>query len=93
MNLQSRYTIPSTVLLQCIDDETLLFNSANGLFFALNEMGTMMWEKMSESHSLQEIFDHMVELFEVDGNVLSADIITFANTLAEQGLLNFETKV
>ena len=93
MNLQSRYTIPSTVLLQCIDEETLLFNSANGLFFALNEMGTIMWEQMAQSHSLQEIFDHMVELFEVDGNVLSADIITFANTLAEQGLLNFETKV
>lgn len=93
MNLESRYTIPSTVLLQCIDDETLLFNSSNGLFFALNEMGAVMWEIMSESHSLQEVFDEMIELFEVDGNVLSNDIIAFANTLTEQGLLNFETKV
>jgi hypothetical protein len=92
MNLDSCYTIPSTVLLQCIDDETLLFNSSNGLFFSLNEMGAIMWEKMSESNSLQEIFDHMVELFEVDSKVLSDDIIAFANRLAEQGLLNFETK-
>ncbi|MDP3465890.1 MAG: PqqD family protein [Sulfuricurvum sp.] len=93
MNLESRYTIPSTVLLQCIDDETLLFNSSNELFFALNEMGAVMWEMMSKSHSLQEIFDEMVELFEVDNSVLSNDIIAFANTLAEQGLLSFETKV
>lgn len=93
MNLESRYTIPSTVLLQCIDDETLLFNSSNELFFALNEMGAVMWETMSKSHSLQEIFDEMVELFEVDNNVLSNDIIAFANTLAEQGLLSFETKI
>lgn len=92
MNLESRYTIPSTVLLQCIDDETLLFNSANGLFFTLNEMGTMMWEKMSESSSLQNIFDYMVELYEVDSAVLTNDILSFATILAEQGLVNFEIK-
>ncbi|MFA6189063.1 MAG: PqqD family protein [Sulfuricurvum sp.] len=92
MNLESRYTIPPTVLLQCIDEETLLFNSSNGLFFSLNEMGAILWEKMSESNNLQEIFDHMVELYEVDSKLLAEDITAFAATLAEQGLLNFETQ-
>lgn len=92
MNLQTQYIIPTTVLLQCVDDETMLFNSATGLFFSLNEVGAIMWEKMSESDVLQDVFDYMTELYEVNANVLTNDIIVFANSLAEQGLVNFETK-
>ena len=92
MTLDSRYTIPSTVLLQRVDDEVLLFNSANGLFFTLNEMGTVFWQSMSESNTLQDIFNSIAQEYEVEADLLAQDIITFSQTLAEQGLLNFETQ-
>lgn len=90
MTLESRYTIPSTVLLQSVDDEVLLFNSANGLFFALNEMGAVFWESMSESTTLQDIFNQIAQEYEVEADLLAQDIIAFSQTLAEQGLLKFE---
>lgn len=90
MDLDTRYTIPQTVMLQVVDDETLLFNSANGLFFALNEMGAVLWQRMSESDTLQALYDRMIEEYEVDEEQLARDIIAFTQTLAEQGLLNFE---
>ncbi|MDO9208054.1 MAG: PqqD family protein [Sulfuricurvum sp.] len=92
MTLDSRYTIPSTVLLQRVDDEVLLFNSANGLFFTLNEMGAVFWQSMSESNTLQDIFNSIAQEYEVEADLLAQDIITFSQTLAEQGLLNFETQ-
>jgi len=92
MTLDSRYTIPSTVLLQSVDDEVLLFNSANGLFFSLNEIGAVFWQSMSESSSLREIFNQIVQEYEVQEDLLAQDIITFSQTLAEQGLLSFETE-
>lgn len=92
MTLEARYTIPATVMLQRVDDEVLLFNSANGLFFALNEMGAIFWHSMSESSSLQEIFNRITEEYEVEEDLLAQDILTFSQTLVQQGLLNFETE-
>lgn len=90
MNLTNPYTIPSTVLLQCVDEETLLFNSANGLFFALNETGAMLWEEMTHATTLHAVIEQMVEVYDVERKQLEADLIAFSQTLVTQGLLSFE---
>lgn len=87
MTLDTKYTIPSTVMLQLVDDETLLFNSATELFFTLNEVGTVMWEIMSETTTLRAVYDELTEAYDVPGEQLEADIVTFATALSEQGLL------
>jgi hypothetical protein len=87
MTLEAHYTIPSTVLLQSVDDEVLLFNSANGLFFTLNEVGTVMWEIMSENSALRAVYDELIEAYDVPVDQLEADIVTFATALTQQGLL------
>lgn len=90
MNLTRSYTIPSTVLLQCVDEESLLFNSANGLFFALNETGALLWEEIIHATTLHSVIDQMVEMYDVEREQLTHDVIVFAQTLADQGLLSFE---
>lgn len=87
MTLDTNYTIPSTVMLQVVDDETLLFDSATELFFTLNEMGTVMWEIMNESSTLRAVYDELAEVLDVPGDQLESDIITFATALSKQGLL------
>ncbi len=90
MNLTNPYTIPSTVLLQCVDEETLLFNSANGLFFALNETGTLLWEEMSHATTLQSVIEQMLGMYDVEREQLALDVAVFSQTLEDQGLLSFE---
>jgi hypothetical protein len=87
MTLDTKYTIPSTVMLQIVDDETLLFDSATELFFTLNDVGTFMWEIMSENSTLRAVYDELMEAYDVPSDQLEADILTFASTLLEQGLL------
>lgn len=87
MTLETNYTIPSSVMLQIVDDETLLFNSATELFFTLNEVGTVMWEVMSENSALRAVYDKLIEVYDVPSDQLEADIIVFATALKEQGLL------
>ena len=87
MTLETKYTIPSTVMLQIVDDETLLFNSATELFFTLNEVGTVMWEIMSENSALRAVYNELIEMYEVTPEQLQADIETFVSLLAEQGLI------
>lgn len=87
MTLETNYTIPSTVMLQIVDDETLLFNSATELFFTLNEVGSVMWEVMSENSTLRAVYDELIEVYDVPSEQLEADIIVFATVLKEQELL------
>lgn len=87
MTLDTSYTIPSTVMLQTVDDETLLFDSATELFFTLNDIGTVMWEIMSENSTLRAVYDELIEAYDVPAEQLEEDIVTFFTALVEQGLL------
>lgn len=90
--MQSRsYMIPHTVILQNVDDETLLFDSATELFFALNEVGAILWKSMQKHDDLQAVFAEMAEAFDVESERLGDDLNAFADTLAAQGLIVFDT--
>lgn len=86
MTLDARYTIPSSIMLQVVDDETLLFNSENGQFFTLNEVGTVMWEEITAHTTLQSVLSEMLEIFDVASEQLSNDLFAFAESLSQQGL-------
>jgi hypothetical protein len=83
------YTIPHTVMVQSVDDETLLFDSATELFFALNETGAMMWDSIAAYSDLADVHAELMEAFEVDPTQLESDLSIFVGLLAEQGLVAF----
>jgi hypothetical protein len=47
-----------------------------------------MWEIMSENSTLRAVYDELMEAYDVPGDQLEVDILTFASTLLEQGLLS-----
>lgn len=81
------YMIPHTVMMQSVDDETLLFDSATELFFSLNETGAMMWEVMNDHNDLANVHAELVEAFDVDPTIIENDLNVFAVLLAKQGLV------
>jgi len=89
MNFNASYTIPDSVMLQNIDDETLLLDTNTQEFFSLNEIGSAMWESMSEYNNLEEVYKEFQEAFDIDANQLKSDITTFASALKEKGLITF----
>ena len=86
MTPSPNYTIPSTVILQKVDDETLLFNSATGLFFSLNESGAIMWEVISKNSSIIEVYKELREIIDIPEQELQKDILAFTKALFDQGL-------
>jgi hypothetical protein len=80
------YSIPSTVMLQKIDDETLLFDSETEKFFTLNEVGTVMWEVISKNSSIIGVYEELKEIFDIEEEQLEYDFSIFTKALYEQGL-------
>lgn len=77
-------------MVQSVDDETLLFDSATGMFFGLNEMGRVMWECMREQTSFVAVVDILAEEYDVDRGQLSRDVLDFAVALEAQKLIDIE---
>ena len=81
------YTISSSLMLQTIDDETLLMDSKTQLFYELNESGTVLFEVIQKHHTFNDVVDEMLERYDVSKEQIELDLNTFVTYLIEQGIL------
>lgn len=87
MRLSDTITIADTVFAQEIDDEMVILDTISEEYFGLDEMAAVIWQHLSQSGSLQNVYDAMVEVYEVDAAALEKDICRFVQELADAGLV------
>jgi hypothetical protein len=75
--------VTSTVL----DDEAVLLNLANGVYYSLNPVGTAIWEQLTGSQTLAEILGIVHRQFEVTEEIARQDLVALVSTLREEGLI------
>lgn len=85
--------IPSTVMLQHVDDESLLFDSESGLFFSLNDTGAMFWEVICEHDTMGSVLEDLLETYNVEKSQLERDLTVFVKTLYDQNLILFDESI
>ena len=85
--IESTIQIPQDVLFHDLSGEAVLLNLATGKYFGLDEVGSRMWELLSQHGSIQPAFLTLLEEFEVDEEQLRTDLITLVDELASHGLL------
>ncbi|MBN2816183.1 MAG: PqqD family peptide modification chaperone [Campylobacterales bacterium] len=87
MRLEQCYIVSPDVLLQEIDDEILLFNSATGLFFTINQIGKTIWKLFNDYSCLNEILIELVNIFDASLEQLEIDLLNFTKELLDQKLI------
>jgi len=87
MNLNKKVTFTDTVFAQEVDGEMVLLDMNSENYFGLDEVGTAIWQAMQEKESLKEVFEVLVEQYEVEEDVLKNDLVTFVEKLEESGLV------
>ncbi|HTA46539.1 MAG TPA: PqqD family protein [Bryobacteraceae bacterium] len=85
--LPSAVMIGDSVLYQELEDEVVLLNMANQQYYGLNDVGAQMWKTLMEIPSVTAALDRLTELYEVDPDVLDADLHRLVRELLEAGLL------
>ncbi len=87
ITLEQKYTISPSVLLQVVDDEVLLFDSSNGQFFTINDIGAGIWEVMQDYSTLDNVLQELKSYFDIPREKLSSDVLAFADSLVKQGII------
>jgi hypothetical protein len=75
------------VLVERIEDETVLLDLDSGLYFALNEVGARVWELCDGERNVDDIVEIITGEFDAPEATVRADIVELLAHLAREGLL------
>lgn len=71
-----------------LDGDTVMMDIESGKYFALNPVGTHIWETLENPGTLQSLIDSIHENFEVEmASQMNIDISEFLDELIENGLI------
>lgn len=88
MDLDTRLSIPPQVMSRRVGNETVLLDLESGLYFGLDGVGDLVWQSVSNGGRLGEAVDSIVAEYDVERAQAEADVIAFAGTLLQRGLLS-----
>ena len=87
MNLNQKITFADTVFAQEVDGEMVLLDMNSENYFGLDEVGTAIWQVMQEKEVLQEVYNTLLEQYDVKAEVLEKDLLDFVEKLQDSGLV------
>ena len=75
-----------------LDEEAVLLNLENGLYYTLNRVGTATWELFTGDKTLSEIHGAICSRFEVAEDRARNDLVALVNHLGQEGLIQQERR-
>ncbi|EKF85889.1 PqqD family peptide modification chaperone [Methanobacterium formicicum] len=70
--------------------ETAMLDMKEGVYYGLNEMGTIIWEFIQEPVTIHEIIDQIRDEYDVDETTCFNDLTELIGQMAENGLVEIK---
>jgi hypothetical protein len=83
----SRATVAPDVLFRVVGQEAVLLNLKTELYLGLDAVGTEMWLNLTNTSSIQDAYDTLLQEYDVDPERLCQDLNEFIDKLLEQQLI------
>jgi hypothetical protein len=75
------------VLIEEIDEETVLFDPQNRNTYALNQVGSIIWQLCDGEHTSREISEEISDVLGVDSAQVLKDVLKIINELLDNKLV------
>jgi hypothetical protein len=70
-----------------LDAETVILHFDKGLYFGLNDVGTIVWNQIQCPRTVREIRDAIMREYEVSTDQCEHDLMQLIQELSKQGLI------
>ena len=87
IELDSRPSRREDILAEQASDTQLLLNLSNGEYYALNEVGSDVWQLCDGSRSVREIVAAVGDEYDAPLDIIQADVLELLQGLANEGLV------
>jgi len=87
LTLDSPLRIPANVSFSVVGEDAFLLNTQTNKYFALEKVGTRVWELLNEGRLLKEAYQILLDEYEVAPAQLEVDVLELLNHMMENGLV------
>ncbi|HII84295.1 MAG TPA: PqqD family protein [Methanobacterium subterraneum] len=87
LSRSSKIVVSKDVVSCDLGGETAMLDMKEGIYYGLNEMGTIIWEYIQEPITLQEIVDKILVEYEVDEETCFRDLVELVEEMSKNGLV------
>jgi hypothetical protein len=70
-----------------LDAETVILHFDKGLYFGLNDVGTIVWNQIQSPRTVREIRDAIMSEYEVSTDRCEHDLMQLMQELCQEGLI------
>ena len=92
ISFSDRVTVPDDVLISRLQEESVILNLDSERYYGLDDVGTHFLSVLTASDSIETAFDQLRNEYNVDPQVLRADLLALVDKLIEQGLVEVSRK-
>ena len=85
---KGRVSIPDGVMVRQLEGEAVLLNLNTESYFGLDDIGTCMWTRLTQSESIEVAYQALRDEYDVAPEQLQSDLGSFIDKLLEAGLIN-----
>jgi len=76
-----------SVICRELSGETVLLNLESGVYYGLDAVGTRIWQLILQGCTIANVCDTMIKEYDVERDVLHADVMRLVGELREQGIV------
>jgi coenzyme PQQ synthesis protein D (PqqD) len=87
ISFSDRVTVPDDVLISNLQDESVILNLDSERYFGLDDVGTRFLSALTTSDSIEAAYNKLSKEYDVDSEVLRADLLALVENLIHQGIL------
>jgi hypothetical protein len=87
ISFSDRVTVPEDVLISQLQEESVILNLDSERYYGLDDVGTRFLSVLTTSDSIETAYDRLRHEYNVDPQVLRADLLALIENLINQGLL------
>ena len=87
ISFSDRVAVPDDVLISNLQEESVILNLDSERYYGLDDVGTRFLSVLTSSESIETAYERLREEYNVDPQVLRADLLALIENLIDQGLL------
>lgn len=87
LSKSSKIVVSKDVVSCDLGGETAMLDMKEGVYYGLNEMGTIIWDLIQKPITIQEIIDKILAEYDVDEETCYSDLTELVQEMLDNGLV------
>ena len=84
------FKIADDIVLSEINNESVILNLKNGIYFQVNELGSYIISQLNQYSTFDSLNDKIIEDFDVSPKKSKKDLLAFIKDLESKNLLHYK---